>query len=263
MNILITGAGSGIGLAAAERLAARGHGVIAGVHTQEQLDCVLAEKHHPNILFVKLDVTDPVDKLLAGELARMFDIEAYFGNASVGTGGSMAEIDMDLVRQTFETNVFSMFEIAQNVLPPMLERGHGRLIFMSSLIGEVPLRFFGPYAATKAAIATLARSLHQEAALFDADIRITVVLPGAYHTGFNQRMIDGKFGWMREGSYFEDDIPKLCKREHMLFDVMEKKRLASIVRAVEKAATKQHPRFKYVAPPSQALGAKLYVAAFR
>ena len=50
MNILITGAGSGIGLAAAERLAARGHGVIAGVHTQEQLDCVLAEKHHPNIL---------------------------------------------------------------------------------------------------------------------------------------------------------------------------------------------------------------------
>ena len=40
---------------------------------------------------------DPVDKLLAGELARMFDIEAYFGNASVGTGGSMAEIDMDLV----------------------------------------------------------------------------------------------------------------------------------------------------------------------
>ena len=156
MNILITGAGSGIGLAAAERLAARGHGVIAGVHTQEQLDCVLAEKHHPNILFVKLDVTDPVDKLLAGELARMFDIEVYFGNASVGTGGSMAEIDMDLVRQTFETNVFSMFEIAQNVLPPMLERGHGRLIFMSSLIGEVPLRFFGPYAATKAAIATLA-----------------------------------------------------------------------------------------------------------
>lgn len=62
------------------------------MHTQEQLDCVLAEKHHPNILFVKLDVTDPVDKLLAGELARMFDIEAYFGNASVGTGGSMAEI---------------------------------------------------------------------------------------------------------------------------------------------------------------------------
>ena len=49
----------------------------------------------------------------------------------------------------------------------------------------------------------------------------------------------------------------------MLFDVMEKKRLASIVRAVEKAATKPHPRFKYVAPPSQALGAKLYVAAFR
>ena len=92
MNILITGAGSGIGLAAAERLAARGHGVIAGVHTQEQLDCVLAEKHHPNILFVKLDVTDPVDKLLAGELARMFDIEAYFGNEMCirdrrGTGG--------------------------------------------------------------------------------------------------------------------------------------------------------------------------------
>ena len=128
---------------------------------------------------------------------------------------------------------------------------------------RAPLRFFGPYAATKAAIATLARSLHQEAALFDADIRITVVLPGAYHTGFNQRMIDGKFGWMREGSYFEDDIPKLCKREHVLFNVMEKKRLASIVRAVEKAATKPHPRFKYVAPPSQALGAKLYVAAFR
>ena len=262
MNVLITGAGTGIGLAAAERLAARGHGVVAGVHTEEQLRERLNERHHPNILFVKLDVTDPVDKLLAGEIARMVGIEVYFGNASVGTGGSMAEIDMDLVRQTFETNVFSMFEIAQNVLPSMLERGCGRLIFMSSLIGEVPLRFFGPYAATKAAIATLARSLHQEAALLGADIRVSVILPGAYHTGFNQRMIDGKFAWMRNGSYF-DDLDRLRAREHALFALMEKRRLGSIVRAVEKAATRPQARFKYTAPPLQALGAKLYVTAFR
>ena len=254
MNVLITGVnpGSGIGFETAKALVAKGHHVIAGVHTKGQLETAHALPESSDIIFVKLDVDDPADQELAAEL----EVDAYFGVAGVGVSGSLAEIDMDLVRQAFETNVFSMFAIAQSVLPGMLERGSGRLVFTSSLSCYQPVRFLSVYQVTKATIAMFSSALRQELKMLDTDVSVSVVLPGAYHTGFNQRLVNSMAGWMREGSLFSDRLDEILGQEHAAFDVLERRSLKSLVPSTVNALTGRHPRFRYEAPLSQAIGAK-------
>lgn len=254
MNVLITGVtpGSGIGFETAKMLFAEGHRVIAGVHTDEQLERALALPESDGIAFIKLDVDDPGDRARAARL----DIDAYFGVAGVGVSGSLAEIDMDRVRQAFETNVFSMFAVAQSVLPGMLERGHGRLVFTSSLSCYQPVRFLSIYQATKATIALFASALRQELKMIDSGIDVSVVLPGAYHTGFNQRLVDSKARWMGPDSLFADRLDEILDQEHAAFDVLERQTLSSLMPSIKRAITAKHPRLAYEAPFSQAVGAK-------
>lgn len=254
MNVLITGVtpGSGIGFETAKMLAEEGHRVIAGVHTDDQLEEALELPEAHDVVFIKFDVDDPADQALTADL----DIDAYFGVAGIGVSGSIAEIDMGLVQQAFETNVFSMFAVAQNVLPGMLQKGRGKLVFTSSLSCYQPVRFLSVYQATKATIAMFASALRQELKLIDANVDVSVILPGAYHTGFNQRLVDSKAAWMNEDSLFAGRLDEILDQEHAAFDVLEKQSLHSLLPCIKHAITKKHPKFKYEAPVSQALGAK-------
>lgn len=254
MNVLITGVtpGSGIGFETAKMLSAEGHRVIAGVHTDEQLEEALGMPEGAGIAFVKFDVDDPEDRALAAEL----DIDAYFGVAGIGVSGSIAEIDMALVDRAFETNVFSMFAVAQSVLPGMLEKGRGRLVFTSSLSCYQPVRFLSVYQATKATIAMFASALRQELKMIDSGVDVSVILPGAYHTGFNQRLVNSKACWMGRDSLFADRLDEILDQEHAAFDVLERSTLDSLMPSIKRAITAKHPKLAYEAPVSQAVGAK-------
>lgn len=260
MEILITGAAGGLGRATAEKLAEKGHHVYAGVHTYEQLHDILSSPHNCSITFFKHDVTDPVDKQLCAELP----IDVYIANAALGMGGSMSEIDIDLVRKTFETNVFSMFEIAQKVLPGMIAKGEGRLIFMSSLSGDIPFQFLSPYEATKASIDVMATALRQEMSHCDAHIKVSVIKPGAYHTGFNQRIIDSNVTQTKDLDIFgKNKREHIARKERLIFDVLEKQNIDPIVEKICHAALSKHPHAKYSSPPSHKVGAKMSAILMR
>ncbi len=167
-------------------------------------------------------------------------------------------MDFDRVRQNFETNVFSSFELVQIVMKNMLKKGSGKIIIMSSLASIIPINFLGSYCGTKASISHMTRILKKETKLLNKDIKIILIEPGMYYTGFNQVMLDNKYKYMDIDSYFKSQIALIRKKEKVLFSLLEKQRLNSIGNKIIKTIETDHPKFLYRAPLFQSLGAKIY-----
>jgi short-subunit dehydrogenase len=251
-RILITGAGSGIGRDAAQRLARRGNTVFATTHTDSQA-ASWQSAAVPRVEAYKLDITDSADRLRA----RHLEIDVLINNAAVGQSGSLGEVPLDRVRATFETNLFATLALTQVVLGGMIERRGGTIIFMSSLVGRVPAPFLMPYAMTKFALSAGADALRQELGELDCGVHITIVEPGAFRTGFNQKMVASKYEWMREKSYFRHLIPVLKAREERMLALLELRSTRAIVRRIVKAVEADKPRVRYTAPWWQAFGVRV------
>ena len=254
-TILITGCGSGIGRDCVMALARRGHKVLASTHTEAQaakLREQAAADGMPVEVF-KLDITDAADRAKAGELS----IDVLINNAAIGESGSLAEVPLDRVRNAFETNLFATLALTQLCLRGMIARRRGTVIFISSLAGRVAAPFLLPYAMTKFSLSAAADGLRQELRELDRNVHVSVVEPGAFHTGFNQRMIAKKYEWMRQGSYFQDQIDTLKAREQRMFALLELRSTTPIVRKIVQAAEADRPRFRYSAPWWQSAGVQL------
>lgn len=254
-KILITGARSGIGNAVVNKLLDKDYYIYLTVHTEEQLERIVQKyKEYSNIRCMKLDVTLESDRKKIEKL----DIDILINIAGIGYGGSISEISMDRVRENFEVNVFASFELVQIVLRQMMKKRKGKLIIMSSLAGILPINFLGSYCATKASIIQLTTTLKNELKMLNNDIKVILIEPGMYHTGFNQIMLENKYDWMREKSYFQNELSLIKKRENLFFGLLEKNNLNSIVKKIVKAVESENPKFIYRAPLFQVIGAKLY-----
>ncbi len=196
-TVLITGAGSGFGKAAAIELAGRGHDVIATTETRGQADALAAER--PDLRTRKLDVTDAAD--VAGVAALGVDV--LINNAGVGVLGPMANVPLEKVRLSFEVNVLGMVAMSQAVIPGMRERGWGRIINVSSIAGVLASAQGSPYCMTKHAVEAFTKSLRQE--LAPVGIDVTKVNPGPYDTGFNDRMVNAIPNYIEEGDTVATD----------------------------------------------------------
>ena len=164
---------------------------------------------------------------------------------------------MNKVRNNFEVNVFSNFEIVQIVLKNMIKKRKGKIIMMSSLAGVIPIPFLGSYCATKASIIKLSECLNLELKLLDSNISVSIIKPGLYKTGFNKLAFDKKYDWMDTDSYFKYYLDLIKKSENIFLTLFEKKNLNSIVRKIVKAVDSNNPRLFYRSPFSQAVFAKI------
>jgi NAD(P)-dependent dehydrogenase (short-subunit alcohol dehydrogenase family) len=190
-TVMITGAGSGFGKGASLALAARGHNVIATTETTDQAAALRAEA--PQLTVEKLDITTADVKNAAA-----WDIDVLINNAGAGQTGPMADVPLDRVRRLFEVNVFGTLAVTQQVLPRMLARGAGRIIIVSSIAGVVVGPSFGPYSMTKHALEAMGKAMRAE--LAEQGVDVTLLNPGPYLTGFNDRMADSMWEWFGEGS---------------------------------------------------------------
>jgi NAD(P)-dependent dehydrogenase (short-subunit alcohol dehydrogenase family) len=198
LTVLITGAGSGFGRGAALALAARGHHVIATTETEAQAEALRSEA--PGLEVVKLDITTSDVSLAADR-----DLDVVINNAGAGQTGPLADVPMDRVRHLFEVNVFGTLAMTQAVLPKMVARGKGRIIIVSSIAGVVAGPAFGPYSMTKHALEALGKTLRAE--LADQGVDVTLLNPGPYDTGFNDRMAASMWEWFGEGSVAAASTP--------------------------------------------------------
>lgn len=254
-KILFTGARSGIAHATIKRLLNKDYLIYLTVHNDKQLEIVnKTYKNNENVICLKIDITNPDDLIKLEGL----DIDILVSNASIGEGGSIAEIPMDKVRNNFEVNVFSNFEVIQRVFKKMMKKNNGRIIVMSSLIRLAPLNFMGVYSATKASISNLMFSLNNELKLLDTNVKVVLVEPGPYYTGSNQVILDNKYAWMNKESYFSDYLEIIKERENKIFKLIERNSLASVSRVMVRAIESENPKFLYRVPLSHAIVSKLF-----
>ena len=206
-RILITGTGSGLGRGTAIGLARAGHHVIATTQIWPQVTELRAHVDElglgDRIVVDKLDVLDIRDV----RTAMSWDFDTFVSNAAIGDSGPTAEIPVDLVRHTFETNVFSNLELTQHVVRKFIDAStRGRIVLVTSFGGLATAYGLGPYCASKHALEALASTLRDE--LASTGITVQTINPGAYDTGFNDRMADTTYKWQDDAVNFEreDDI---------------------------------------------------------
>ncbi|MDZ4827348.1 MAG: SDR family oxidoreductase [Actinomycetota bacterium] len=190
-TVVITGAGSGFGKGVSLALAERGHHVIATTETDEQGAALRAEA--PQLTVEKLDITTSDVRKAAG-----WDIDVLINNAGAGQTGPMADVPIDRVRHLFEVNVFGTLAMTQAVLPRMVAKGSGRVIIVSSIAGVMSGPAFGPYSMTKHALEAMGKAMRVE--LAQQGIDVTLLNPGPYLTGFNDRMADSMWEWFGDSS---------------------------------------------------------------
>jgi len=254
-TILITGAGTGIGKDTAFALSKRGHRILATTQTETQAEALKQAAHAQGLQIevFKLDITVEQDR----ELLSQYAVDVLINNAALGESGSLAEVDMQRVRHLFEVNLFATLELTQVALKQMIQRQSGTVLFISSIAGRVPMPFLMPYSMSKFALSAAAAGLRAEMDQLKKNVHITVIEPGAIHTGFNQAMTNSKYAWMGKTSYFAHQAEAMKKQERRTFDWLEAKTTDAIVQAIVKASEASRPRLRYVAPWIQGLGVRL------
>lgn len=183
--VMITGAGSGFGLAAARRLAAQGaHLALSDLDTAGLADI-------PDALVERLDVTD--ESAMAGHVARILDrfggLDVGINNAGIGgsigpiTGTKVADFD-----QVMAVNARGVFLGMKHQLPPMLAAQSGAILNMASAAGVLGAGMMAAYAASKHAVVGLTRAAADEVAR--KGVRVNALCPSFADTPLFTRMAD-------------------------------------------------------------------------
>jgi NAD(P)-dependent dehydrogenase (short-subunit alcohol dehydrogenase family) len=180
---LVTGAGSGIGWAVVQALAAQGHQVLAGARRAADLERLAAL---PGVTALELDVCRPEHALaaLAAIEARAgvggpVRLDGIVHSAGIGELGHLAAWRDEDVLRLFETNVFGLMRLTRTLLAPLLA-ARGRVVVIGSMGGQITQPLYGPYTMTKHALEAYADCLHQE--LAPHGVRVSIVQPGAVAT---------------------------------------------------------------------------------
>lgn len=183
---VITGASSGIGAIAADRLAKRGHDLILVARDRERLAAVATRikvQTGRSVEVVVADLNERTDLARVEELLRNdTSITALVNNAGVGAPTPLLDASVDKLEAMIHLNVTALVRLSCAVLPGFLERGGGAIINIASVLGIVPELLNGVYGGTKAFVIAFSRSLHKE--FGETNIRVQVVLPGATATDF-------------------------------------------------------------------------------
>jgi NAD(P)-dependent dehydrogenase (short-subunit alcohol dehydrogenase family) len=171
-HAIVTGGGSGIGLAVVRRLVADGARVVAA-----DLDPAAAagEGAEP----VECDVTD--EGSVAAAVAAAEPLDLVVANAGIGPPArQLWDVDVAEFDKVMAVNVRGVFLTLKHALRGMVSRGHGAVVVTASAAGLQGVNWFGTYCASKHAVVGLARSVAMDVA--DAGVRVNVVCPGTVRT---------------------------------------------------------------------------------
>lgn len=184
--VLVTGASTGIGRAAALRLDATGWTVFAGVRKSEDADS-LARAGSSRITPLILDVTDP-DQIAAA--AKRIEAESGSGlgglvnNAGIAIPGPLETLPIEDFRRQVEVNLSAQVAVTQAMLPA-IRRARGRIVFLSSIGGRIAFPLNGAYHAAKFGIEAVGDVFRQE--LRPWGISVSIVEPGSIDTPIWER----------------------------------------------------------------------------
>lgn len=193
---LITGASSGIGLAIAHHLAARGQRIVAVARREDRLADLAAQLNasHPvgtgqtrgdaPHTFIAADLSTPnaAPSLVAQLGERDLTISTLVNNAGFGNRGRFDRNDAARESALMQVNVVTLTDLCRLLTPGMVARGHGRVLNVASIAGFMTGPYMATYYASKAYVVSLSRALSRE--LRHTGVTVSVLCPGPTATDF-------------------------------------------------------------------------------
>lgn len=179
---LITGASAGLGEEFARQLAAKGQRLVLVARRKERLDELAAK--HGNARAVELDLSRPgaAGELMADIIRHGETVDLLINNAGFGLSGCFAELDAERQREMIDLNCGALMELAQAVLPAMIERKRGGILNVASTAAFQPGPGMAVYFATKAFVLSFSEALHDE--VKPHGVRVSCLCPGPTRTEF-------------------------------------------------------------------------------
>ncbi|HEX9164148.1 MAG TPA: SDR family oxidoreductase [Thermoanaerobaculia bacterium] len=180
--VIITGASSGIGRATALEFARRGANVVLAARRAAELENVAVQCRSLGVdaRVIPADVTKREDCFAL--IARAGEVDVLVNNAGFGIFDPIETAKPEDAEQMMATNYFGALHCTQAVLPQMLERRSGSIVFNSSIAGLMGYTNMGTYGATKFAITGFAEALRDE--VIRRGVQVALVCPGTTETNF-------------------------------------------------------------------------------
>ncbi|MDO5614175.1 MAG: SDR family NAD(P)-dependent oxidoreductase [Paracoccus sp. (in: a-proteobacteria)] len=172
-RVLITGCSSGIGLDAARHMQARGWQVVATCRREQDL----AARHAEGMEAVHLELSDEAS---VAECVRQVlaagPLDGVVNNAAFALPGALEDLPRAGLRSIFEANLFGTHDLTCRLIPHFRERGAGRIVNVSSVLGLVGLHWRGAYVASKFALEGMTDVLRME--MSDTPVKVVLIEPG-------------------------------------------------------------------------------------
>jgi NAD(P)-dependent dehydrogenase (short-subunit alcohol dehydrogenase family) len=243
-SVLITGCSSGIGLASAREMKARGWRVFATARKPED---IVRLKEKEGIESLYLDYAEPHSIEAAAEhvlAATGGKLTALFNNGAYGQPGAVEDLRRDVLRDQFEAGFFGWHDLTRRIIPAMRQQGEGRIVFCSSVLGLISAPYRGAYCASKFAVEALADSLRME--LATTGIRIVLIEPGPIASRFLEHALEAyRRNIDLEGSahreVYRARIARLKEGGDQTFKLGPEAVALKLVRALES----RHPKRRY------------------
>jgi short-subunit dehydrogenase len=181
---LVTGASSGIGREAARRLAEAGATVVAHGRDAGRL-AELSRLTGATTIIADLAEPAEVQRIAATALEAHGRVDILVNNAGVGWAGDLPAMSGPAIERLIAVNLTAPIELTRLLLPGMLARGTGHLMFVTSIAGRTGVAGEAVYSATKAGLDTFAESLRLE--VHGTGVEVGVLVPGVVGTAFFER----------------------------------------------------------------------------
>ena len=237
--VLVTGAGSGIGLATAVEAARLGFTAVAAVHREDQTQAVRTAARAAGVE-VEVETLDVTEDRQAREVIERRRPWGLVNNAGLLWPGLLAEQSPDEARRHLDVMLLAPMCLAQLALPAMRRRGEGRIVNVSSIAGDTNGPMLGWYEAAKRGLSTLSDALRPEVAGWGVDV--VLVEPGPFATP----IWDKAAARLREGRAASSE-PEVYDRTLGVLDGLARRSgdPREVAEVIGEALRAGRPRFRY------------------
>jgi NAD(P)-dependent dehydrogenase (short-subunit alcohol dehydrogenase family) len=242
---LVTGASTGIGLAAAEALVKAGFEVVGTSRDSSRIT------NTNGVSFIDLDVVSEssVEAAISHVVEKYGRLDVVVNNAGLGASGAAEENSLAQTQRILDVNFFGTVRVMNAVIPVMRQQRNGRIINISSVLGFVPAPFMAAYAASKHALEGFSESVDHE--VREYGVRVLLVEPGYTKTSFEMNAAPP-----------DNPLPVYAAQRGIFYSLMSEAMTTGddpvlVAKSIVAAATDSKPKLRYPAGSTASKVSKL------